>query len=360
MAFIAPTDGNVESSTHLALVVIARLAVVLFFLLSGYVIAQSIDANRRRHSGRFDPTDFALARVFRIVPPMLLTIAVTVLFHAVMLFTGTVFVAWQSAERMVFHTDAAEQLLSLATLTMAGNLSGADFNGPIWSLVVEIRLYIVAGLLALAPRRPWVLLLVAAYAWAIFRPEGTSEPWVQAGMFACFAIGAAAYSLRHAGQLLPAGLALAAVFAVTCWPLDPREAHRGINDLPWLAMQVAAAATFAPVLIALGRSERFGALHWLGRGSYTLYILHFPVLQAIYFPLFNHARPLVAEHAQWTAPVAGLLAFGVCVGLGVWVERPKAQRRRVHSWLTSIIFPRKSTVESSRTLHTSGHSNLPS
>lgn len=57
----------------------ASIAVLVFFVLSGYVIAKSVSSEIKR-TGDFKWLDFAIRRAGRIMPPYMLTIAIVLLF----------------------------------------------------------------------------------------------------------------------------------------------------------------------------------------------------------------------------------------------------------------------------------------
>ncbi len=53
---------------------LAQVAVIIFFVLSGFVIASSTERSRQRHG--FDPLHYGLRRAARIYPPYLAAIAI--------------------------------------------------------------------------------------------------------------------------------------------------------------------------------------------------------------------------------------------------------------------------------------------
>ncbi len=64
--------------------VLASLAVGLFFVISGFLIAQSVLA--RTSASGFDANAFAAARARRILPPFLFAVAITALSVAIIKF----------------------------------------------------------------------------------------------------------------------------------------------------------------------------------------------------------------------------------------------------------------------------------
>lgn len=136
----------IGSSNEIALIsgLFGRHAVLLFFLLSGYLITLSILTNIIRNQ-RFDWTEYAAARIARIYPPLIGAIILVV-------------IAWFVIR--VFHlpgythygiaTDKyiARERFDISwrdvkrTLLMANGFLQA--NGPLWSLYIEWHLYVIA------------------------------------------------------------------------------------------------------------------------------------------------------------------------------------------------------------------------
>lgn len=121
----------------------ARYAVLCFFVISGLVIGRSL---RLRHEG-FVP--FMIRRVGRIYPPLIASIVLVVAIAHTLRWTGVPTGPLADGGAMVnsFSYDLGQSALSLATFGFRGRLaSGA--NVALWSLVIEMRCYVVAGLLA--------------------------------------------------------------------------------------------------------------------------------------------------------------------------------------------------------------------
>jgi peptidoglycan/LPS O-acetylase OafA/YrhL len=124
---------------------IARLAVLIFFLLSGYLITQSIRLNIDRN-GRFDLTEYLVARVARIYPPFIGAILVCVAVWGI--------IAWFDLPGHVAYglpTDIHRlqegafdfQWSEIPTgLLMIQGLLNVD--GPLWTLYTEFQMYIAA------------------------------------------------------------------------------------------------------------------------------------------------------------------------------------------------------------------------
>jgi len=125
----------------------ARFAVLVFFLLSGRLITASIASNIRKGK-YFDSADYFLNRVCRIYPPLLfaifLVMAVVAVVHLFALpgANGSQLGTLRASGLWFTPTELVQSILIYDGLTIV--------DGPLWSLYVEVKLYIVAGGIAFA------------------------------------------------------------------------------------------------------------------------------------------------------------------------------------------------------------------
>lgn len=252
------------------------LGVVIFFAISGYLVSQSWlnDPHILR---------FALRRVLRIWPGM----SVVVLLCAFVLGPSiTTLPTWTDYLR---HPQTWEYLSNLwldTRYVLPGifetNPLAASVNGPLWTIPLEVRCYVVLALIAAAGalRSRWwpplgLLLLMAILQWRYGAPSGqTPPPWsfgLQYGMV--FALGSTL--AVWAPWWRPrwwTGLGLFLGFCVALHYLgpDPLAGQSVILGLGGAAVFVGQASL--PVLRRAGR--------W-GDFSYGLYIYAFPVQQSM-------------------------------------------------------------------------------
>jgi peptidoglycan/LPS O-acetylase OafA/YrhL len=295
-----------------------NLAVDLFFILSGFVIALNYGdhlAGDWRATG-----DFLFRRFARIYPLHLLILAGFAAYAGAAILFGSA--TWHDQNPGYF-------LASLFLVQNWGFFGALEWNVPAWSISTEAMAYllfpILLRLFAAARRPTWrlaaaVLLLGLAIP-AFFAATGTSFPddVPQTGLFRClvqFGMGMLLYELyrRLRGSnlgwpLIGTAAALGLAYAVAGVP---------VVSLAWAALVLG---------LALGRDGLLGApvLVWLGRISYATYLCHYLALTIFKYLFVAEGRPvppaLLALYLVAVLAASALLYHGL--------ERP-AQR-----WLLS-------------------------
>ncbi|MFI0424727.1 acyltransferase family protein [Spongiactinospora sp. 9N601] len=281
--------------------------VLVFFLVSGYIIPASLER-------KGDIRAFWISRIFRLYPLYLLTIAVVLALswwvpvrphvprdpsaaaaHASMLLdvvhqAGMVDTMWTLSYEMVFY-------LLVTALFVAGVHRA---SGPI-SIVFGV-VAIVAGLLLNAPllKGTWpayasfalfavgmfclisgYLRTIAAYILGavavVLLMTGSYVPWLAAAILASMFAGTAIYRWERGEASLWPVLATGVLITLSpFWSI-----HAGwwwVQPAAWTITMVLAAGTFA-VGMALRRRRIPKVLAWLGLISYSLYLVHHPLLK---------------------------------------------------------------------------------
>jgi peptidoglycan/LPS O-acetylase OafA/YrhL len=341
--FVHPAETE-DTAAGLGLGVAARLAVIGFFCLSGFVIAMSVARNRERH-GTFGLVDYALARAFRILPPLAFALLATLLLAAALHAAGLEVITAKQAARPAYVVLWRDQVACLATLCVAGDLTGG-LNGPLWSLAYEIQLYVLAGLLVVAARggsaRPSRLacaVAVVIIALALWIEERPGWGWLHLLSFAAFGFGWAASGARGRipdqvfAALAAAGLAVATIALVA-----GRQGFFAEFDRPSLLLlsQLVFSASIASALPIIARWRARPLLASTGGFSYTLYILHGPIL-LFGFVIFAYVVPDYSLAAGWTAALVGAAAVVMLARLiARYLERPAEQRAAVEQLQVSL------------------------
>jgi len=254
-------------------------AVDLFFVISGFIFAHRYLENwSMRREVTLD--DFFIARIARLWPLHLLTLAL-----AVVLFKPDTLYDWGDVALSALF---AHVLIDDPTYVL---------NAPAWSLSVEMICYAVFAFLAMAGGR-WLKVgsviavlagcaLIAAYGvWAM--------PALIGRGLAGFFIGVALYRFLPAFGAVPSLL----LAALACLPLVFPPDHG------WLILTLGIA--WPALLLLVLRIDALGSplFAWLGSRSYAIYLLHVPVYYAVRGPFAeviagNMQATIVALVASW-------------------------------------------------------------
>lgn len=292
-----------------------RFAVVVFIVVSGF----SLSLAPARHGWRLDGVSrFAYRRARRILPAYWAALALSLA------------VAWLIIPPPGQANPTTKTVLVNGFLVQ--NITGAPSpNRSFWSMAVEAQLYILFPLLLLLVRRSRATVMLAAVTLVVVA-VGIAGPHLPrldtfvirsapdlAALFATGILAASIVTASHARRSWPWGwLALAAVLPVVAtiwwqgsvWTLD----HLYWVDLtlaPAIACLLAALATghAAPLMRLLDSRP----LRKLGLSSYSLYLLHGPIVVVVY-------EEFVAPRFH-TGPVAFLLTSALAVPLAIVLAR---------------------------------------
>jgi len=262
-----------------------ELGVPLFFVISGYCIAASLDSHR---SKRASPWRFLGRRIQRIYPPYW---AAVVGFAAIV--EGLNRVGWKpmSVGTHSLHLDPPgdlswSQWLGNLTLTetwrpqILGGDGYKNLTRISWTLCFEEQFYLISFALLLAfPRRLFEALGVASAlilacamaahdAGGLYRIDGLfPRLWYQ------FAVGLLVYGRLVVAESTPARrsveVALAAL-AVVGWA-------NGSESMSVVALFGLALIALRPFDATLERWRILGPLRACGRRCYSIYLIHLPV-----------------------------------------------------------------------------------
>ncbi len=294
---------------------IASFGVELFFVLSGFVIC---------HAAAQDPRRFLARRVARVVPLYWLA---TFGVFAIALFAPAMVAAT--------HATAANLARSLMFWPYVRD-DGADmpllFLG--WTLNYEALFYAMFALcLAISARlAPWLvlgLLIGAAALHRVVAPLGDPLDFWTRPIILNFACGIVAWLVWHRHRAwvgrVPAAVAVPAAL-IALGVLVTGVHHRLGGFMPWSGI---ISGVLLLGLLALTARIRWPAgLLVVGDASYSLYLLHPYVLEAI-----NRKLHAFGPDPLGTAATLGAVLAAVALGIVVFrlVERPsnRALRRLI-------------------------------
>jgi peptidoglycan/LPS O-acetylase OafA/YrhL len=315
-----------DPALHAALGRASHAAVMVFFVISGYVMAFTTAANNR------GPGQYAVARLSRLytvlVPALLLTAAV----EMVVVHTNAALTA-----RYVRDHSALRYLLSALFLNEAGPVSAAPpLNSPLWSLSYEFWYYLLFGVWFFGRKRrwvPWVLLALGLVAvpkimlllpvWlfgvgAYYGPKprvAARRAWLAvAGLGGSMALAAGALPalplavgdkpLYLSGQFLTDWL-VGLLGALALWALPP---GRPVAGQPWVK-----------------------PLRLVADLSFPVYALHYPLL-VLWRAGFGW-RP----NDRWQLALATAGVVLAAAGAGLLLERQRRHWIRFLKWTGGFI-----------------------
>lgn len=284
---------------------LARVSVLVFFVLSGLLITRSITANIKRY-GAFDSRDYLTSRVARIYPPFLLALAITMgVAAAVKLFglpgsdgaLGTL-----RPDGLHFgYSEVWKSLLLYDGLT--------SINGPLWTLYIEVNLYVVAMGVALILRgRNTTLrligILVAVAAILLGRHSYGYAFFALVWVFGAALNFITTERTRLFSAVCIVFIAIASLIAPV-WPGSYLDGSRLS-----VGLQAGACVIFAWLYLRKTWAERPWPKTVMDSAdySYTLYVIHFPIL----------AFGLSLTIAAGINGVAGSFAVALLTGCITW------------------------------------------
>lgn len=279
------------------------LAVDVFFVISGFLVAASFERNRIR--------TFVAARALRIYPALIVNVLLVVLVLGPLLTTAADY--WSNAT--TWRYLRANATLTSAQFWLPGvfdDLPRTAVNGSLWTLPIEVRLYValllagVAGMLA--PRRyapAWALAMIALWTLAHLRAPLPEHLQNLVWLVSFFITGTLFWTLRTRirldGRVL---LALLIVAAITRGGPGFKAAYLAVvvYGTFWLA--------FLPGRPLIVRNDL----------SYGVYLYGWPMQQLAFLA---GATTILANIL-----VASALAFGCAALSWFLVEKPALSYRR--------------------------------
>jgi len=322
-------------------------AVIFFFVLSGFVIhlryARALKT--QGPAARFDWWDYFTRRAKRLYPPLLFAMVLTLGIDALGMHRGFPIYFQQTHSDIINRTISPNHSL----LTAAGNLLftmgiyvpawGTD--GPLWSLAYEWWFYMAYPIFWWLTRQAPALaaaVMAAGFAvaallsfvfglssFAFHLPVTIFQLmpiWWMGAILADIYAGRISLGFRHVAPLalvLPLGLI----------PTVENRANAYLGGHGDLLIQYLCGLAFSGVIacgflwIKSGRKTKpLDALRWLGECSYTLYVIHMPLLVFLGgWLMLRSGTSAQPDHFGW---ICG--AVPACVALA-WVvhlitERP--------------------------------------
>jgi peptidoglycan/LPS O-acetylase OafA/YrhL len=291
------------------------LAVQVFWCISGFIFywtyAQPIA------SRRVGLREFAIRRFSRLYPLHVCTLTLVGLLQYLYFSThGQTFIYGDNS-----LSSFGAQLLFASNWFMAQPLS---FNGPIWSVSVEILVYF--GFFAVvrnAAPTPGVALTICFFCWLLNRANPAPIGPLSGNILQCailfFAGGFSQWLCRQRWGFLLSLLAVAVTAALLA---------SGRIDFDFNVVVVLAVCSVT-IFVCLGELKAGSALRrlaFLGNATYSSYLLHFPIQlgTVLIVDAMGYSRTIFLAPLMFVAYVATVI--GMSLAVYHLFERP-AQRR---------------------------------
>jgi peptidoglycan/LPS O-acetylase OafA/YrhL len=290
-----------------------RGSAIMFFVLSGLVIAKS-----RMSEARSSYSQFLVRRFFRIFPPLAAALCFSILLYFLISPSGLPgHTRWFNS----IWADGVRPRLVAGHLFLVGRAQDQSLDNVIWSLGYEIRISIWIPLMLIAARKFGIpkfvcLALLAAVVVEVLlrhrgiRPSshygatGLLDEVLMTGHFVLLFVAGLLIAMRaelvtrffeRLANWTKACL-LALGFYLLCFKSD---LYNGLGAILIIALAFGSDRLRAFLNIA--------SLQWLGRISYSLYLVHLPILAAFQYLLVNVHPVLTVALALCTTFVAAHL-----------------------------------------------------
>jgi peptidoglycan/LPS O-acetylase OafA/YrhL len=312
-----PLTGHPEPFAELTGATLGEVGVVMFFAMSGFLIAKS-------WTDEPTPGRYFIKRGLRLLPALVVAVAFTTLVIGPLFSELTVRDYFTDPETWFYLIRAS------LLVTIAGRLPGVfednvypdAVNGSLWTLPLEAGCYVmvaVLGLIGLLQRRAVLLAAAAVLLLAVspLSPVSASVAVTAGGnltsvleLVAAFLVGALLYSLRDRLKITWAAPGVLGLLWVLSWETD------------WKTVATVLFLSATVIVFAFRTPAPLRRLTAPGDVSYGIYVYAFPVQQSV--------------SALWgpgLAPgVMFLIALPVTYGLAFlsWrlIELPALRRKR--------------------------------
>ena len=315
-------------------------AVMMFFALSGFLVGGP--ALRRIHQHRWDFPDYAVHRLTRLwtalIPALVATALLDWVGHDVLHLAG------YSGEyfEMIAGGPRPGKAIDFGPIAFLGNVAfqmgvfvpSFGSNGALWSLAYEFAYYFAIPFAWFACRsRSRFGWRIAAGAIAIAVPLIYPRPVT--GLGTIWVAGAMVYLIKdHVAALSRARFRTFATVAMLTFTASYPLTYFG--NVGNAVFGIACAATLPFLAACANPGGIYGrASFWLSEISFTLYVVHFPLLLLLWLALLApHQFPVEQGFAIWAALVSVVITYAVAMW---WLfERNTA---RVRAWTLRLLEP---------------------
>lgn len=288
--FKAPHPTNLLFYLTFVIFQYGYIGVDIFFVLSGFCIHY---AQARMDDLRdFRLSDFARRRFFRLYPAYLVSIGVSIVALGILPLMNILLMDKHVNLVQALNLRGAAINATFLQLVWPDSLG---FNGVYWTLVYEVQFYAFYPLLLIASRRlsltALLLGLLVAEIFCAYHPFAVPNVFIYRYYEWCLGMLAAEIAVRTQAMrvgtplIVATSLALAmgflSVFQPLLYPLRDTLLSTGFFGLILVAVR-AAAGGGGPIANGLLRMLEARWLVGVGLFSYSLYLIHVPVIDVIW------------------------------------------------------------------------------
>jgi peptidoglycan/LPS O-acetylase OafA/YrhL len=287
-----------------------RMAVQVFLVIAGFLAARGLSAQGQALP--VSPLPLIWKRYLRLVVPYMAAIGLAIIAAAIA-------DRWLDDEAIPARATFAQWL---AHVTLLHGLLGFDaLSTGVWYIAIDFQLFALMAILLWAGRRrlvaPALVLAVATASLFWFNRDASWDNWA-IYFFGSYGLGAAAWWASERRQM-SAWLGVMLSVTVAALILDFRLRIM-------LALIVALLLGFGRRSGLLERWPDARPLAFLGQISYSIFLVHFPVLLL--------ANALYAQ-TDYDSPLSTLVGLGLAWAASLlaatlfyrWIESPEASRR---------------------------------
>jgi peptidoglycan/LPS O-acetylase OafA/YrhL len=347
----APAGGTMGATTNW--LEYGDYGVTLFIVVSGYSLMLSPLGNGLRLRGGV--LTFFRRRFMRIIPAYWAALLISTILSLTVLsiWTGT---HWDVSLPVTWQT------VVIHTLMLQDFVDAAKINHVFWSVAIEWHIYFLFPLLLLLWRKRgmwWTTAVIVvgstAVALAVFSslPPWSGDPafFLWFNYLGCFTMGAAAARIAHRGGFVqirgvlrkPNWILLAGIAALATGLAHHFFYFQALDTTLF-------GVTSALLLVGLATGQfawlrgmlQWRALVWVGIASYSLYLLHAPIIQLVWQYLLYPLGFDIGEGATFfvLAPISLVLSLAAARASFLLVERPFLPKSTRKAEVEEVAHPR--------------------
>ncbi|UHM90424.1 acyltransferase family protein [Rahnella victoriana] len=311
-----------DASLYKYFALVAQSSVMIFFVMSGFLIGKSIQNNFQKNV-YFSLPDYASSRFYRIYPPLIASIVITFCLYqlAFHLFQsgGATFSnpdLWLKGRSLSFYPS---HMIGVMTFTNGILNSPFSFNAPLWSLPFEAWYYVIAGLIF--TRKP--ILIAIAIMIFVFICSIKHEFFTYSKVW--FFGLALSYAKINFNYSKPIAFILLAIVGVHVYKHAVNFISHGEN-IETYNMYFGLFFGLFLYLVILCKDVKINILPKSSKYSYSLYIIHFPIM-LFSIGCFENEVLNNSPFAMWYGIFVSLCAVLIAKLLSRYIEDPAFLRK---------------------------------